>query len=235
MLSLMHLSLAVLSKKAIEASLQLKWKEAIELNNTILKEYPNNTDAKIRLGRAYMQEKDFTKAKRIFREVLKSDPINALALKNLELAKNGKSDCPIGSSSHLNTKSLLKEPGTTYETKVPIKTKSLHINDFQSGEELLIKIRKKSIDIYKIKKGKKVLVGEIIDSYIVQRLVYSTNKGEKVNVSFVRGKDKDIWVLIKASAPIFKPDKLDIRPYLKKGTIEEPEMEMEIEVEEEIE
>ena len=39
-------------------------------------------------------------------------------------------------------------------------------------------------------------------------------------------------VLIKASAPLFKPDKIDIRPYLRKGTIEEPEMDMEPEEEE---
>ncbi|MFZ2664509.1 MAG: tetratricopeptide repeat protein [Patescibacteria group bacterium] len=229
----MHLSLAVLSKKAIEASLQLKWKEAIELNSTILKEYPNNTDAKIRLGRAYLQEKDFTKAKKMFKEVLKLDPINALALKNLELAKNGKSECPAGGSSHLNTKSLLKEPGTTHETKVPVKTKSIHVDDFLSGEELPIKIKRKSIDVYKIKKGKKILIGEITDNYIVQRVSHSVDKGEKVCISFVRVKDQDIWIIIKASAPIFKPDKLEIRPYLKKGTIEEPELE--IEAEEEIE
>ena len=39
-------------------------------------------------------------------------------------------------------------------------------------------------------------------------------------------------VLIKASAPIFKPDKVEIRPYLRKGTIEEPEMDIEPEEEE---
>jgi len=32
--------------------------------------------------------------------------------------------------------------------------------------------------------------------------------------------------------PIFKPDKVEIRPYLRKGTIEEPEMEIEVDEEE---
>lgn len=231
MLSLMHLSLAVLSKKAIEASLQLKWKDAINLNSTILKEYPNNTDAKIRLGRAYLQEKDFTKAKKMFKEVLKSDPINALALKNLQLANNGKSECPAGGTSHLNTRSLLKEPGTTHEAKITMKTKAIHLDEFLSGEELPIKIKRKSIELFKIKKDKKILIGEITDNYIVQRLSHAINKNIKVCISYVRGKDQDIWVIIKASAPIFKPDKIEIRPYLKKGTIEEPELEIEVEEE----
>jgi tetratricopeptide (TPR) repeat protein len=229
MLSLMHLSLAVLSKKAIEASLQLKWKEAINLNSSILKEYPNNIDAKIRLGRAYLQEKDFNKAKKIFKEVLKSDPINSLALKNFELAKNGKSECPAGGTSHLNTRSLLKEPGTTHEARITMKTKTIHLDEFLSGEELPIKIKRKSIELFKIKKDKKILIGEITDNYIVQRLSHAVDKNQRVCISYVRGKEQDIWLIIKASAPIFKPDKIEIRPYLKKGTIEEPELEIEIE------
>ena len=36
-----------------------------------------------------------------------------------------------------------------------------------------------------------------------------------------------IYILIKCGLPIFKADKIDVRPYLKKGTIEEPEIEME--------
>ena len=233
MLSLMRLSLAALTKRAIESSLQLNWKQAIELNTAILKDYPNNIDAKIRLGRAYLQVKDFTKAKKMFKDVLKNDPINALALKNLELAKSGKSECPANGTNHINTKSLLKEPGTTYEVKITVKSKGIHFDDFISGEELPIKVKRRSIDVYKIKKGKKVFIGEITDNYVVQKVSHTLSKNERVCVSYVRGKEQNMWLLVKASSPIFKPDKIEIRPYLKKGTIEEPELE--IEIEEEIE
>ena len=109
MLSLMSLSLAVLTKKAIEASLKQKWAEAISLNSDILKVYPDNIDAKIRLGRCYLQTKEFSKAKKIFKEVLEKDPINSIALRNYDLAKNQKTECN-GNSAKLSTKALLKEP-----------------------------------------------------------------------------------------------------------------------------
>lgn len=228
----MRLSLAVLTKKAIEASLQQNWKQAIELNSMILKDYPTNLDAKIRLGRAYLQVKDFTKAKKIFRDALKTDPINTLALKNLEFAKAEKTESATG-GNHLNTKSLLKEPGTTHEAKVTIKGRGLAIEDFVAGEELPIKVKRKSVEIYKYKKERKVFVGTIEDAYVVQKANCVLDRNEKLYITYVRGKDNEIWVLIKSSLPVFKPDKIEIRPYLKKGTIEEPDLE--IEVEEEVE
>jgi len=226
MLSLMSLSLAVLTKKAIEASLQQNWKQAINLNTEILKVYPNNVDTKIRLGRCYLQTRDFTKAKKIFREVLKSDPINSLALKNLELAKNQKIEC--NGNGSLKTKSLLKEPGTTCETNILTK-KGVKGEDFMPGESLPISIKGKALEIYKYKKDKKIQVGTIEETYIVQKVKCALEREKHVSVTFIKAKEKEILVLIKASIPIFKPDKIEIRPYLKKGTIDEPELETEFE------
>ena len=227
----MSLSLAVLTKKAIDASLEQKWKEAIELNSEILKVYPNNLDAKIRLGRCYLQVKDFNRAKKIFKEVLSIDPINSLALKNLELAKNQKTETN-GSSQSLSTKSLLKEPSTTCEDTIPVKTKALKKDDFVSGEEILFKAKKKEIELYKNKKGNKIIIGAIENSYIVQRVTCALNKGARITVTLTRWRDGQISILIKSSMPVFKPDKIEIRPYLRKGTIEEPDMEIEAEEEE---
>lgn len=83
----MQINLPVLEKQAIKAALSENWKLAIELNKKILESTPNNLNSKIRLGRAYLANKDFTKATKMFKEVLKADPINPIALKNIELAK----------------------------------------------------------------------------------------------------------------------------------------------------
>ncbi len=230
-LSLMSLSLAVLTKKAISASLKQKWDEAIELNLEILKIYPNNIDTKIRLGRCYIQKKDFNKAKKIFKEVLDADPINPIALKNFELAKNQKIDSKV-SGSHINTKSLLKEPGSSHEVSINTISKGIKKEDFVSGDELTFKQKKKEIELYRDKKGKKILVGNINDDYTLQRISCALNKKIDIKIIFIKWKGAEMVVLIKASAPIFKPDKVEIRPYLRKGTIEEPEMDIEPEEEE---
>jgi len=43
-------------------------------------------------------------------------------------------------------------------------------------------------------------------------------------VSYIKGKDKTIVVLIKTSVPVFKSDKQDVRPYIKKGSLDEPDI-----------
>jgi tetratricopeptide (TPR) repeat protein len=221
----MSLSLAVLTKKAIEASLKQKWQEAIELNSSILKVYPDNIDAKIRLGRCYIQIKEFSKAKKIFKEVLEKDPINTLALKNLKLANDQRSDCN-GNGGTLSTKSLLKEPGTTCEACFEVEAKGIKNEDFTSGEILPFKVRKKYIEMQKVKKDKKTSLGKIEDDYIIKRVLCAIDKGGEVKITFTKWKEKKLTVLIKTSIPVFKPDKVDIRPYLRKGAIEEPELDI---------
>lgn len=228
-LVLMNFSLSLVSKRAVDAALKCNWKEAIQLNNQILESYPKNLDAKIRLGRAYIQTKDFNKAKKIFKEVLSADPINPIALKNLEFAKNKKVEK--NGNGYLKTKSLLKEPGTTQEAKVVLKSNKSITGMFSAGEELFIKIKKKSVDVYKENKGKKSLVGSIDADDIIRRLNCAINKKSIITSTYTRAKDKDIFILIKSSVPVFKADKVDIRPYLKKGAIEEPELEMELDEE----
>jgi len=91
------------------------------------------------------------------------------------------------------------------------------------------------VEVYFNKKKKSILIGEITDECINQRLVRAQEKQANIKVTYIKWGEKGITVLIKTSIPIFKPDKVEIRPYLRKGTIEEPEMEIEMENEEEIE
>ena len=224
----MHSSIAVLSKKAIDAALKANWAEAIDINTLILEKNPLNIDAKIRLGRAFIQTRKFDKAKKIFRDVLKTDPINPVALKNLELAKKCKAETK--GQVQIDTKSLLKEPGTTSEAYFDISAKGITSKDFISGEGLSLKIKKRSIEVFKIKDCKKTYIGENQDPIIVQKMNIAQEREARIHAGFLKGSDKHVTLLIKSSIPVFKADKQDVRPYFKKGTLEEPEVEQEEEI-----
>lgn len=224
----MHLSLAILSKKAIDAALKADWNEAISINSEILEKNPENLDAKVRLGRAYIQTRKFDKAKKIFKDVLKIDPINAVALKNYDLAKRCKAETK--GQVQIDTKSLLKEPGTTSEASFEITTKGLTAKDFISGENVLLKIKKKSIEVQKVRDCKKITVGYIENPEIVQKMNIAQDRNGRIFAGFLKGQDKTVTLLIKSSIPVFKAEKQDIRPYFKKGSLDEPEVEVEEEV-----
>lgn len=213
----MQTSISILTKQAISAALKQNWAEAIELNQAIIDKSPQDIEAKNRLGRAYIQLKEFSKAKKLFEDVLKLDPINNVALKNLEVAKSKKFDTVIIPS---NTNSFLKEPGTSEQLKIE---SSIDATKYSPIEPLILNIKKKSIDV--VIKGK--VVGTIIKEDIVSRVNSAIFQKGKVTAEFLKGKGKDVTIVLKSTVPVFKVDKLDVRPDIKKGSFEEPELEIE--------
>lgn len=109
-----------MSTLAIDAALDSRWTEALKLNKRIIKLDPQNVDALNRQGRAYMEMGRCNLAKKYYSEVLKLDPYNPIALKNLKIIKAFK---PNGNSNGngqvfenhtpLSPSLFLQEPGKT--------------------------------------------------------------------------------------------------------------------------
>jgi tetratricopeptide (TPR) repeat protein len=219
----MQLNTSVLAKKAIDAALRSDWQAAIKINKEILDKNPKSIDAKLRLGRAYMQKKEFKDAIKLFQEVLKVDPINQIAQKNLKLAKEKK-----GNQNNLNVdaKSLIKEPGTSTQAEVIITARSLSGSDFSPGDPFKLKIKKKSIDVLKLNGSKSTKIGHIEERRIVNRVNVASSKRSIKSISFLKGNKDKLTILIKCDIPVFKADKQDTKPYIKKGSIEEPELQI---------
>lgn len=120
-----------LSQLAIDAALDCQWEVALKLNKKIIKNEPQNVDALARLARVYMEMGRYNLAKKYYCEVVKIEPYNPIALKNLKIIKsfkpNGsaKSNGYISGATHLNGSSrlsasfkltaslFLQEPGKT--------------------------------------------------------------------------------------------------------------------------
>lgn len=206
-------------KTAVKLALNQQWEEAITVNSKILDEYPENVKARTRLGLAYLQTKEFAKAEEAFREVLKKDPINKVAIKNLDLAKSKKSKKNSESSVNIGQ---IKEPGTTIEAKVLLTAKNVTANSFTYGDKFKLSILKTKVNLTQENK----IVGELLDTNIVSRLNICENQNGTAEATFIKGDKKDIVVLVKSSIPVFKGQKQDVKPYMKKGSIEEPEIEI---------
>ena len=105
-----------LYQKAIDAALDSKWEEALKINRKIIKVDPNNIDALNRQAKAYMELGKPNLAKKYYSEVLKIDPYNPIALKNLKIIKSLKSNGQnFISNCHgkLSPSLFLQEPGKT--------------------------------------------------------------------------------------------------------------------------
>lgn len=76
-----------LHTKAIQLALNKDWDKALVTNKRILKRNPGNKKALLRLGKALVQLDRYEEAEEAFKEVLKKDPINKIAKKNLKVIK----------------------------------------------------------------------------------------------------------------------------------------------------
>lgn len=131
---------------AIEAALKSDWKKASLLNQQILKDNPKNINALNRLGFAFLNLGSVAKAKRSFDKVLKLDPFNPIALKNINKIKEI-SDKPQINSSGISPKVFLEEPGLTKVVNlINIAEKCLLVT-LHCGQPVLLILKKKRIEI----------------------------------------------------------------------------------------
>jgi len=211
-------NLMILEKKAVKAALENNWKDAVGINSEILETYPNHLNAKIRLGKAYLELKDFPIAKKYFYEVLKQDPINKVAAKNLKLAKERKTK----NSTSTAIKDLIIEPGTSLEITMINEAQNIPIEDFTPAEKLWIKLNKKSANIYKLSassRKKNIFIGKV-NSEIANKLNSAKAKKFSISAHFISGNREKIKILFKSNMPIFKSEKQEIKPYMKHITLE---------------
>ncbi len=104
------------TNEAINAALENDWPKALQLNRGLLEKYPNDIDTMNRLARVLMETGNITEAKKHYQQVLKIDPYNQIAEKNivrLASLKNWKTKGNGSSTSYIKGDLFLEEPGRT--------------------------------------------------------------------------------------------------------------------------
>ena len=72
-----------LADQAVQAALEADWPRALELNAKILEHNADDLEARNRLGRAYLETGKLEEARMAYAEVLKVEPNNPIALRNV--------------------------------------------------------------------------------------------------------------------------------------------------------
>lgn len=101
-----------LAQKSISLALEGLWKEAIKVNKEILTDNPTDTETLNRLAKAYFESGDVIKAKSTCQKILKIDPIDSIASKNLAKWKGIKGKITPGCQPS-QTASFIEEAGKT--------------------------------------------------------------------------------------------------------------------------
>ena len=170
-----------LSEQAINLSLDSEWEKALKINKKILKVDPQNVDALNRKARAYMELGKIRLTKKYYSEVLKIDPYNPIARKNLKIIKSFKPNgimTPLQNGhSRLSPSLFLQEPGKTKMVNLLKVAEPQKLSQAYCGMKVEMAIKNRKITI--IDESSNYL-GVIPDdvSYHLQRLIRGGNKFE---------------------------------------------------------
>jgi tetratricopeptide (TPR) repeat protein len=143
------MSSGILSDQAaISAALVQDWKEAIRINTALLKSNKENISLLNRLGFAYLQSGQFPLAKKTFTKVLKLDPYNQIAEKNLKKLGNVKQKDIVGSGRKQGTPmSFLEEPGKTKIVECVNAAPFPVLSCISPGEEVELKAKNHVVEV----------------------------------------------------------------------------------------
>lgn len=139
-----------LEEQAIAAALAQNWTKAIELNQKILKDFPQNIAALNRLGRAYWEIGKTTQSIQTFKKVLKFDRLNPIANKNLNRLSRGSGAKKITSKKNSFTPSgniFLEEPGKTKLVKLVRLAPPSALAQLDNADPVLLVVKKRVISV----------------------------------------------------------------------------------------
>ncbi len=176
-----------LTQPAINAALSRDWKTAIDLNLKILKQNPKDTDALNRLGRAYFETGQKTKAEEAYKKVIHLDKFNSIAHKSLELLKTSRitrGAHEVKSFAPISQIMFLEEPGLTRTVSLIRMGDPKVISSLHPGDPVQIAPRDHCISV---SSSKNQYLGRLPDD-LASRLMFLIKNGNKYD-AWIRSLD----------------------------------------------
>lgn len=145
----MSSSIGMLPKDAaIQAALLGNWKDAIKINEVLIREDNCDIDALNRLAYAYGKDGQLPRAKRLCTKVLTLDPYNTIAIKNIKLLSNTTRKKMKGTTSPAAAPSaFLEDPGKTKIVSCVNLATAQVISSLSPGQVVAMKSKNHAVEL----------------------------------------------------------------------------------------
>lgn len=136
-----------LQRQAIDAAINSKWDEALAINHQLLATQPENIECLNRIAKAHFELGDFNQAKKFYNDVIKIDPYNTIAQKNLKrvttIKKSGEGMLNTGTMIHPSM--FIEEPGMTKSVNLVKSAEPQKLLTLSSGQIVLLVQKKNGV------------------------------------------------------------------------------------------
>jgi len=159
-------------QEAIDAALNSNWQEALRLNLELAEKYPNDVETTNRLARSLAETGKFNQAKKLYQKVLRIDPYNTIAQKNLNrLSSMKKGDLETNqTTSSIKGDVFLEESGKTETTTIEDTAMSSVLAGLRSGDKVNLILQRNSITVIS-PSGKRIgKINDLLAKRVAQNL-----------------------------------------------------------------
>jgi hypothetical protein len=213
--------------EAIAAALENNWEKAIELNRTLLKKYPGDIDTMNRLARSFIETSQIKRARKLYEKILKLDPYNPIAEKNLKRLHSLKTSNlkPNQTSPPVKADIFLEEPGKTAAVSLDDTAMSSVLASLRTGDPVSLSPHRNDVTVISSdgeRVGKisgplaKALAGNLrsgsnFDAFIKSVSLKGGKKEKSAVVIFIR----EIHRAPKVASPPFPNSTTSFTPYVR--------------------
>lgn len=126
-------------EEARRAALDTEWDLAIQINRQLLERDPKDSAAYNRIGRAYLEKRDYSTAYEAYSDALKSDPANLISRRNLqrlEYLRGGKASKDAPPTVFPRTLVFIEEVGKTWVDELVNPAPMSELAEIYAGQKL---------------------------------------------------------------------------------------------------
>jgi len=209
------------SKQAIALAMQGRWREAVEVNKSLIESFPGDVDAYNRLGRAYMELGEYSQAREAYQRAIELAPYNTIAEKNLRRLSH-LVEAPVsseGDSHRVEPQHFIEEIGKARVVGLYHLAPPEILARMVAGDRVYLKIDGSSLVV---ENGRGEYLGQVIPKH-GQRLIKLMEGGNKYTAAILSSTEDKVSVIIKEvyqhpsqiGRPSFPPKGVEgVRPYI---------------------
>ncbi len=181
------------SKRAIALAMQGRWQEAVAANKSLLESFPNDVDTYNRLGRAYMELGEYSRAKEAYSRAIELDPYNIIAKKNLHrLSQLGEGMVSSGDAFHkVEPQHFIEETGKAGVVNLYRLAPREMLAKMVAGDRVYLKVDGSSLIV---QDGRGEYLGQVEHG---QRLIKLMKGGNKYTATVISSTEAMMTIIIR--------------------------------------
>lgn len=182
------------SQQAIALAMEGRWREAIGVNQNLIDGFPDDVSAHNRLGRAYMELGEFSRAWEAYSRAIELDPYNTIARKNLDrLSRLHEEGAATSDGSRVEPQNFIEETGKAGVVNLDHLGRPEVADKLVAGDQVYLKINGSNLIV---EDGRGEYLGQV-DLKHGQRLIKLIEGGNKYATAIVSSAADSVTVIIR--------------------------------------